>query len=292
MVVMRPETANDVSALAREQYGMATYRQLQREGMSRGEFRTLVRRGLLIRVHAGVYAVGYVPRSREAVWMAAVLAGGEGAALSFHSAAALRRIRAREPVEPHISVPGDGGRRVPGVRVHRVELPPCDVTRFRDIPVTTVARTLADLSPVLGEDELYSTVREAMYLRVFDLAAVEEVLVRRRAKHLRLLVEELTYHDSGLERDFRLLCERRGLPAPRPRHLVNGFRVDFAWPQRKVAVEIDSVSAHSTLAAFHADRAKSNVLLALGWRLLRFTHADVKRRPGRTARTLSTVLGV
>jgi very-short-patch-repair endonuclease len=166
-----------------------------------------------------------------------------------------------------------------------------DAATFRAIPVTSVARTLADLSPLVSQDDLYLAVREAMYLRRFDLAAVEEVLTRRRARALRLLMEDLTYTQGALERDFLRLCDRYGLPRPVTQRRVGGAKVDFTWPDRRVAVETDGWRAHGTLAAFQSDRSKSNALVARGWRVMRFTHADVQRRPARTARTLGRVLG-
>src|SRR5688572_28739002 len=105
-----------------------------------------------------------------------------------------------------------------------------------------------------------------MYLRVFDVAAVDEVLCRRRARSLRILIEDLTYTEKEMERDFLKLCRRYGFPQPVTHKKVRGAKVDFLWPQQRVAVETDVWRAHGTPAAFQADRAKPNNLVALGWR--------------------------
>ena len=245
----------------------------------------------LIRLHEGVYAIGYVPRSRETVWMAAVLACGDDALLSHRSAATLWGIRSGESRYPDVSLPTRNGREQPRIVVHRVAMATPDLASHRGIPVTSVARTLADLSPLLDPDHLYMAVREAMYLRVFDSEAVEEVLGRRRARSLRLLMEDFTYTDSALERDFFALCKRYGVPRPLARRKIDGARVDFLWPAQRVVVETDGWQAHGTPAAFQADRAKTNRLVVDGWRVLRFTVADIRRRPARTARTVLRVLG-
>ena len=288
---MHPPVDTDLAALARRQHGMITYRQLRSLGLSHQMVKGWLRRGRIVRVHHGVFALGYVPKARESAWSAAVLECGEGALLSHFSAAALHGIRRTEPWLPHVSVPTSAGRAQPRIHVHRVRLAPTDRDERRGIPVTSVARTLADLSALLDPDDLHAMVREAMHLRVFDLDAVGEVLERRRARALRLLVEDLTFTGSRLEQEFLALCERSRLPLPRPQFRIAGFAADFAWPGRRVVVEIDGVQSHLTLAAFHSDRAKGNVLTALGWRVLRFTHADVRRRPARTMRTLRKVLG-
>ena len=289
---MDPKIAKNVAVLARDQYGVATYRQLRECWMSHDMVKSRVRCGDLVRLYRAVYAIGYVPRTPETQWMAAVLACGEDALLSHRSAATLWGIRLGEGRLPDVSVPTGNGRRQRRIALHRVALAGPDVAEHRGIPVTSVARTLADLSPLIDEDALYRAVREAMYRRLFDVESAREVVSRRRVRGLRLLVEDLTYVDSELEADFLRLCKRHGVPRPRTQHRIRGFKADFAWPGQRVVVEVDGIAAHHTLAAFHADRAKTNVLVAAGWRVLRFTHAHIRRRPARTASTLRRVLGV
>lgn len=276
--------------MAAEQYGVVARGQLRALGLPEEAIKVAVRHGRLVRLHRGVYAVAYVPRTRETVWSAAVLACGEGALLSHRSAAVLWGLRVAERWRPDVSVPARGGRAQPAIAVHRVALAEPDVSSHRGIPVTSMARTLADLSPLLDPDDLYLAIREAMYLRRFDLEAVGEVLSRRRARTLRLMVEDLTYTQDALERDFLALCRRYGVPLPVTQRKVEGARVDFLWPAQRLIVETDGWQAHGTLAAFQADRSKTNSFVAAGWRVLRFTHADVKRRPARTAAVLLRVL--
>jgi very-short-patch-repair endonuclease len=53
-------------------------------------------------------------------------------------------------------------------------------------------------------------------------------------------------------------------------HPTRGWRVDFAWPDRKLAVEIES-SVHRIKNRFASDIPKYNALQLNGWTLFRFT---------------------
>jgi very-short-patch-repair endonuclease len=117
------------------------------------------------RVHRGVYAVGNPNLTREGRWMAAVLACGEDTVLSHQSAAALWKLSPTCPPLAHVSVPGPNGRRKRrGIVVHRsLTLTAEQTTRRRGIPVTTLARTLADLG--YGPDRTRSDL-ERLFLRI------------------------------------------------------------------------------------------------------------------------------
>jgi hypothetical protein len=99
--------------------------------------------------------------------MAAVLASGADAALSHRSAAALWGI---SPYSGRIEVTVPSPRRKDHPFIaRRSSLHPDELTEERGIPVTTVARTLLDLGAVLNEDQLEKAIREAEFLRLFDL---------------------------------------------------------------------------------------------------------------------------
>ena len=105
---------------------------------------------LLLPVHRGVYRVGHHAPNVEARYMAAVLACGEGALLSGRAAAYLLGVVKGKPPIPEVTAPTK--RRVTGVKTHQADVR--DRTRWRGIPVTSVARTLVDLAPYLPEEEL------------------------------------------------------------------------------------------------------------------------------------------
>src|SRR4051794_30430826 len=76
----------EVGRLAGRQHGVVGRWQLRRLGMSEARIEGAIRRGTLLRIHTGAYAVGHRALSREGRWMAAVLASGPGAVLSHRAA--------------------------------------------------------------------------------------------------------------------------------------------------------------------------------------------------------------
>jgi hypothetical protein len=86
---------------------------------------------------------------------------------------------------------------------------------------------------------------------------------------------------SPQETRLRLLIGRSGLPAPTAQFSVcDGpvfvARVDFAWPEHRVAVEYDGLW-HAEEGQFAKDRRRLNRLLAAGWRVVFVTAADLRR---------------
>ena len=293
----RPDAV--IAALAARQYGVVSRRQLVDAGLTRGAIEHRLRIGWLHRVYRGVYAVGHPPLMREARWMGAVLACGDDAGLSHACATALWEIRPYSGVWIDVSVPSRAGRRKrDGVRIHRCgTLTAEDFTTHRAIRVTTVARTLLDVAATLTPPRLARTVEQTEIRRLFDLAAVEQALARhpnhRGAAPLRqalALYRPDELKRSVLEHAFLALCHEHGLPRPLVNHIVEGKEVDFFWPDHRLIVETDGAGTHLTRAAFHRDRARDARLLALGYRVLRFTELQVSTDARTVAQTVGAVL--
>jgi very-short-patch-repair endonuclease len=215
--------------------------------------------------------------------MAAVLACGSGAVLSHLDAAALWKIYDGEGARVHVTATSQAGRGLPEIAAHRARrLDPADVTVERGIPVTTVARTLVDLTDVLGRDRLLRAIREAEFLDLLDLdtlnAAVQRAHGRRRLGELR---RALAHHTPGqivrgeLEHRFLELIREAGLPAPETNVKIatrgRRYEIDCLWRREQVAVELDGRAAHARIMAFESDRRKDAALNAIGLRPLRFT---------------------
>lgn len=105
--------------LVERQHGVVARRQLLALGYSAKGIRHRLASGRLHRLHQGVYAVGRRSVGVNGRWMAAVLACGPKAILSYSSAAALWRIGAEERDLIEISVPSPYQRRRPGLRIYR-----------------------------------------------------------------------------------------------------------------------------------------------------------------------------
>jgi very-short-patch-repair endonuclease len=274
-----------IAQTAGRQYGVVARQQLP-IGQDAVDHRC--RTGLLHRVHRGVYAVGHLGLGQEAKWLAAVLACGDGAVLSHRSAATLWVIRLGELFRPEVTTEYD--QRHAAITTHRGRLADADRTIHRGIPVTSPARTLADLAHVVDHDELTRALREAMFRRLYDPEAVRDALTRRPSTALKDLLTEAAVTQSTMEDRFLTLCARHRLPRPHTQYRIGAKRYDFAWPQQRVVVETDSWVAHANQVAFQADRAASNALQLAGWLVLRFTWADLTRRSRKVAATVSQAL--
>ena len=82
---------------------------------------------------------------------------------------------------------------------------------------------------------------------------------------------------AGSYATWLLLLEASGIPAPVREHKFlagRGWRFDFAWPERKVAVEIEggvwSKGRHTRGSGYINDMDKYNWATLEGWKLLRF----------------------
>ena len=185
----------------------------------------------------GVYAVGRPDLSRHGGWMAALLACGPASVLSHESAAALWGVIPYAPGLIHVSLPVQSVRRRPGIRAHRRSrvLAEHVISRER-IPVTDIACTLVDLSARVHHRRLEAAVNEADKLDLIDPEALRESLEsfgpQPGVRALRGLLDRRTFRltDSELERRVLRIALRVGLGLPETGVMVNGFKVDFYWP--------------------------------------------------------------
>lgn len=289
-----------VVALAERQHGVVARRQLIEVGMGSNAVDNGLRGGRLYRLHPGVYAVGHRVVSREGRWMAAVLAGGDGAVLSHRSAAALWGI-ATYSGAIEITSPRDTRSRG-AIRRHCTLLCPDEVTVLDYIPVTSVHRTLFDYAGFSAVDRLEAAIRQAEYRRLWDRLSLPALLARhpgaRGNVNLRLCLERLGrtsgFTRSDLEELFLPFLERFGLPRPHlnARLQVHGewIEVDCLWRSERLIVELDSRVAHETRAAFETDRERDRGLQSDGWRTVRITWRQLHDEPDRVAYDLRALL--
>jgi hypothetical protein len=280
-----------IAAFAAMQHGLVTLVQLLSAGLVHSQISRRVASGRLHRVHTGVYAVGHEVLSREALWHAAVLGAGEGAALSHVTAAELHGItRHRSSL---IAVVSPRLRTLDGVRVRRYRtLDPRDVTTHRGIPVTTVHRTFVDLSDLRTPHQLANVIHEAAFKGRFVEAAVRDSMERANGRHhLHVLQRAITLYNkgsagtkSGPEDAFLLIQPFN--PEPLVNTELHGFEVDFHWPDLELVVEIDG-PGHTRPTTRRDDARKDRALKAAGYEVLRFTDTDVEEHPERVVAALT-----
>jgi len=263
--------------------------------MTRGELRGRLAQGRLHELHFGVYAVGHTALTVEGHWTAAVLATGRRARLSHRDALALFGVADFRLAEIEVTLPDLGSRRRRGIRIHRTRhLDPADCEVWNGIPVTSLARTLADVAGCISPRHLREAYLEAGRRELLDAYAIERVVEASRGKrgirHLRRLLaadnRQLLRTKSPLEVRFFDFCRRHGFPEPLSNTLVHGFEVDAYWPDAHLAVELDSWEFHRGRGAFERDRAKIGDLKLHGIDVLPVTHG----RLTKDARKLALII--
>jgi very-short-patch-repair endonuclease len=228
--------------------------------------------------------------------MAAVLACGPHAVLSHESAGELFGFWRGGSNVSHVLVATATPHRHPGVRVRRrPSLARDDVTFRQRIPVTTAACTLIDLAARHPRADIEAALNEADLRGLIELAALRAQLDRTPPRpgvaKLRITIDRrtFTFTRSALERHFLRIVRRAGLPKPLTRVYVNGFEVDFYWPDLGLVVETDGGAFHRTPAQQGADRRRDQAHTAAGLTPLRFAHGQVRYEPSYTEETLTTV---
>jgi Protein of unknown function (DUF559) len=294
-------------AQAIAQHGVIDLHQLMEFGLSARAVQNRAAIGQLHRIHQGVYSL--VPRELlkpEGLYMAAVLACGPGAVLSHRSAARLHGLRNYGYHRIEVTVPRRSRRSHDGVLVHRsTTLTQADVTVVNHIPVTTVARTLFDLGEAVTPRQLERVFDQADIMQTLDLGEVRDQLARNPTRPAAKAVRHLlnthyigsTPTENEFEDAFLALTRTVGLPDPTPQFYIDPgdgeppIRVDFAWPDRRIAVETDGRRTHRTRNAFEADRRRDQRLIAAGWRVIRTTWRQLTQRPHELRETLLKLLG-
>jgi very-short-patch-repair endonuclease len=178
----------------------------------------------------------------------------------------------------HVTVQGDAGRKKRrGIKVHRSHTLIAGVSLLRDgIRLTKAARTLQDLHHCVSGRTYQRAVRRAL-----DLRLVKSGDLQREPDLTR----------SELERLFLALCRRHRFPQPEVNARVDQYEVDFLWRDRALIVETDGFRHHGDRSAFERDRARDAQLQSLGFRVLRFTHRQLKKDRSAVVAALRPLLG-
>ncbi|MCU1377781.1 MAG: hypothetical protein JWN29_764 [Acidimicrobiales bacterium] len=286
--------------LASRQHGLFEWNQAVQLGFDDKSVGHRVATGRFIRVFPGVYRVAGAPTTREQRLLAPCLAAGPGSAISHRSAAHEWSLAEFADVV-EIVTPRAQWPRLPGVIVHRsTDLRPDHVTVRHGLPITKPLRTLVDLGAV-APWSVPDALERGLTIRLFGIAAADAVLddlgckgrtgvgVFRRVLDNRALGRGIP--DGLLEPRMARLLRKRNIPMPVFQHSVTkDIRVDFAYPARMIAIEVDGHEAHGTPEAMARDLERQNRLVLLGWTILRFTWRQVVKQPDLVARTVLVTL--
>jgi hypothetical protein len=193
------------------------------------------------------------------------------------------------------------GRQVtmPGVTAHRSgSIEDGDIVVRDAIACTSPLRTVLDLSGTLTERELGSVVDDFVRRRVLDLERLRQRVDRTRpapgrsvAKLRRVLAQRVPGYDPGeseLEARIARIIDRAGFPRPAQQHRVSygaaRYRIDFAWPERRVYLEGNGFGFHRLGTDLDRDARRQNELVLDGWRPIEITWRMTDREIERTIR--------
>lgn len=242
----------------------------------------------------GVVDVTGMPWTWERQAMAAVLYGPEGTLASHRTAATLHGVlgfRRRGTIE--ITVPRRARSREVPLRVHST-VHPAKAVNLSGIPTTPLARTALDLAPTAADQDLARVVRQALLRGGLHNAVADDPWFSRApgARRLRRTVaRELPFvelrPETGLEELALEFLRRTDLPPFVTQHQVTigaqTLRFDFAWPPRRVALEVDGDAAHGDHAARASDAARTAVAAIEDWHIERLTEDDLQDPAARAA---------
>jgi very-short-patch-repair endonuclease len=229
--------------------------------------------------------------------MAAVLARGKEALLSYRSAGWLWGLEPalKSPIE--VSVRWRGHGRSPLHLHHCPALRPEDSGSKEGIPVTAVPRTLLDIASVVPQWRLERAVERAERMDLLEVSDVERLLsdVRGHPGRGKLraaldLSSEPGFTRSRGEKRMLQLTREAGLPRPKVNLFIEGFEIDFYWEAERFAVELDSWDAHRTRKSFESDPLRQEELKLAGIEMIHVTGRRLKRNPEEIAERLKVLL--
>lgn len=295
-----------VDALIREQHGVISRAQALEAGLSRDQVRYRLQQDVWRRIHRGVYMHRMVPQAWQSRAMAATLA--IDAVASHTTAAALHDIVGVRRLGTEVTVSHGRWAKLSGVTVHQsTQVDRFDRTTVGSVPSTGLTRTVLDLGAVLSVTQLSDVVdslvrnHRTTVWHLWDVLARHSRSGRNGCGVLRQVLEERRAGDavplSEWSRMVSRLLVASGVERPVLEHRVlderNRFvaQVDLAYPDDRIALELDSVAFHHNLASFRSDRSRMRRLVIEGWTVLQFTWDDYTKYPDQLVAQVAALLG-
>jgi very-short-patch-repair endonuclease len=281
-----------IKAAVHDRGGLATRRQLL-ERMPREVLDSYVGRKSLVRVFPRVYRLRDGADDEPTALRAALLHAGQVAVLSHTTALAVWGLRPLErPL--HLTVDQSVKRAgAPGLIVHRrLRFDPesTQCVQRSGLPLTALPRTVIDSWPLLPPTERRPLALDLARRELITAGRLDEALAERpNVAGRRALRETIDLIADGCRSELEAhgvlnVFRHRSLPPSVGQYRLKlprgSVRLDRAWPEVKLAVELDGAAHHTSPADRSADLARDRELAAQGWLVLRFTYADVLRNPG------------
>jgi very-short-patch-repair endonuclease len=290
-----------LAAVAARQHGVFSFTQIVEAGGDPSTVHRRIRAGRWLRLSRCVYSFAGHPVSFHSQVMAACLTAGDW---SFASHVTAAELWAPTGLRREIHLWSPHRVAAAGIKTHVARLEKADVTRFGAIPLTRPERTLIDLASTIPHKNLEGMLDEFLRRELAQLPRLERRLDvvggsgRRGVRHLRRLVEERRgsgISESELETLLKRALREEGLPTPASQYEVRDGarlvgRVDFAYPQVRLAIEAYGRRHHSVWNDQEHDLTRQNDLIAAGWRVIVVTWSRLHNDRAALMRTISRAL--
>ncbi len=301
LAVMPEELDGSLWELAQFQRGVLSRVQALGGGLSPDAVRSRVQRGRWQRLHTGVYAVFSGAPGREAVLWAAVLWAGDGAMLSYDTAAELFGLLDQPSTVTHVTIPGYRRViRIPGLAIHLAASAGQARHPALTPPRTRIEETVLDLAQTAATAETaYGWVTRALGRGLTMQPRMAEALNRRARTRWRAELSEVLTADwagihSALEHRYVRDVERpHRLPeAVRQARVRRGSRTEYRdvlYDAYRIVIELDGQAAHPGDTRWK-DIRRDNAAAADGVLTLRYGWVDVSRHPCSVASQVARAL--
>lgn len=285
----------DALELLRDAGGLATARQLLTV-MTRQQLDVQVRKGGLVRVWRGVYAAtepGLLGRLQ-----ALDLFIGRRVVACMGTAAGLYGFDLENTTAVHVLDPGLRLRPTVGLMVHQRTGAPLRSVAGR--LATAPAWTAIEVARTLRRPRALATLDAALQSRSCTLDELQRAVLEQRGRRGIVAVRDLLPHadgraESAMESEARLVMIDYAVPAPELQYEIRGrhgeqWRVDFAWPEFRVAAEYESIEHHAGAAEMLRDRKRSAGVQDVGWTSIPIVADDIRRYPADFAARINRQL--
>lgn len=287
---------NELDGLFDSQRGVATSAQILSHLTRRG-FEAELKTGNLERIWQGIYCRG--EPTDELRLRGLDLSCGTAVPVCLGTAAALHGFDTEQPADFHVlSPPGSRLRSGDGLVVHRRGGAP--LVMIGDRPATSPAWTAVEVARSLRRPRALATLDAALRSGTCSRPELWRAAVEQASRRGIVAVRDLIpladgLAESPMESEARLAMIDGGLPIPELQYEIidgNGDlrRVDFAWPDQRVAVEYDGIDWHSGADAVRRDRTRTAALSDVGWVIIAIVFEDVRYRAWEFVARIDTQL--
>lgn len=293
-----------IALVARDQHGVFSRNQATERGASRWLISRRVATGAWERIHASVFALAGSPHTSRQLLMAACLAWGPGAVASHWSSAVLFGFPSFGPGPIEIMVPRGRSRVTEGIVVHRGTMESVDVTTRHNIPTMTPARALIAIASTTEIEILEECIDFGVHRGLFSAPYLRwrvTALAQQGRAGVPRLRDLLDRREPGavpmnaFERRLFRVLKHYGLPLPEPQYRIHDkgkhvARLDFAYPDRRVAIEAVGAQAHAGPFQWRNDLKRLEQIAAQRWRVIHVTWNDLVDDPEGVAARVAAML--